>query len=106
MCKQFYLKRSGNENDINFRYITSGRESGKGSFRVQILDRFWTGFGLKSTVSKIFAVRLSPVDVKNPLQAIYKCGTKANIQPNVTALKVFYDSGTKNFTEARFHIVF
>ena len=41
MCKQFYLKRSGSENDINFRYITSGRESGKGSLGVQILDRLW-----------------------------------------------------------------
>ena len=36
---------------------------------------------------------------KNPIKAIYKCGTKADIEPNVTALKVFYDSGTKNFTE-------
>ena len=40
-----------------------------------------------------------PNDTVNPIKAIYKCGTKADIEPNVTALKVFYDSSTKNFTE-------
>ena len=30
MCRQFYVKRSGSENDIYFKYITSGLESARG----------------------------------------------------------------------------
>lgn len=44
MCKQFYRKRSGNENDINFRYITSGRESEKGSAVSWPVNSSMTGF--------------------------------------------------------------